>query len=71
MAWVESAAQGFVARHDSADAKGAGRVLETLIEARPRIEAVLGPTIDDEVTVVIHGSEWALTLAEPVLPLVR
>lgn len=71
MAWVETASHGFVARHDSGDADGARRVLETLADARPRVEGVLGPPAADEITVVMHGSEWELRMAAPVLPLVR
>jgi hypothetical protein len=70
MAWVETESQGFIARHDSEDPRSARRVLDTLAEARPQIEGVLSLP-KGEVTVVIHGSEWELRLAAPVLPLVR
>jgi hypothetical protein len=70
MAWVESEAHGFVARHDSEDPRSAQRVLDTLAEARPLIEDVLSP-LRGEITVVVHDSEWELRLAAPALSLVR
>ena len=72
MAWVETEAYGFVARHESEDPESAERVLESLADARPRVDGVLGaPSFDEELTVVIHDSELALNLAEPVLPFIR
>ncbi|MEA2425244.1 MAG: hypothetical protein QOH13_1654, partial [Thermoleophilaceae bacterium] len=71
MAWVETESHGFVARHESSDPRSARRVLETIADIRPRVEGVLGRARDEEPTIVIHGSEWALNLAEPVLPLLR
>jgi hypothetical protein len=70
MAWVESEAQGFVVRHDSEDPRSARRVLETITEARAMIDDVLVAP-KDEITIVVHGSDWELQLAEPVLPLIR
>src|SRR3954447_15599071 len=71
MAWVETEAHGFVARHESEDPESAAKILETMADVRPRVEGVLGRTREEEPTVVIHGSEWALNLAEPVLPVLR
>jgi hypothetical protein len=71
MAWVETEAYGFVARHESEDPRSAKRTLDALAAARPRIEGVLGPVGDEEVTVIIHASGFALNLAEPVLPFLR
>jgi hypothetical protein len=71
MAWVETEEHGFVARHESEDPESAHAVLGSLAEARPRIEGILGPPAGHELTVVVHGSEWALNLAEPWLPVIR
>src|SRR5215207_4789386 len=71
MAWVETEAHGFVARHDSDDPRSARKILDALAEARPWIEEVLVRPAGDELTVVIHGSGFALNLAEPVLPVIR
>jgi hypothetical protein len=71
MAWVETEGHGFVARHESEDPESASAILASLAEARERVEGVLGRPAGDELTVVIHGSEWALNLAEPWLPVIR
>jgi len=71
MAWVETEAHGFVARHDSDDPRSARKILDALAAARPWIEEVLVRPAGDELTVVIHGSGFALNLAEPVLPVIR
>jgi len=68
MAWVESASASFRARHDSADADDAYRVLQSLEHARDRLSALF-PRPLDGLTVVLHGGTVALSLTNPLLPL--
>jgi hypothetical protein len=68
MAWVESASASFRARHDSDDARDARRVLDSLELASGRL-LELFPRPLDGVTVVLHRGVVALTLTNPVLPL--
>ena len=70
MAWVETAAGDFTARHDSRDAEGAREVLATLTRARERIDPLFGVELG-EVTVVVHDMPMFLDLAHPSLILVR
>jgi len=70
VAWVESVSPSFRARHESADADDAARVLERLEHARDALAERLPRTAGD-VTVVIHGSSLSLSLAQPYLPLAR
>ena len=70
MPWVETSAPPFLARHPSGDAEGARRILATLEAARERVDAVLDVELS-EITVVIHDNELLLSLAHPVLPLLR
>ena len=69
MPWVESASPSFRARHDSAHAGDAERVLVSLERTRERL-AHLFPQEIEGFTVVMHGSTLSLTLANPMLPLV-
>lgn len=67
MAWVETASASFTARHDSADADDAQRVLMSLERARDQ----LGPLFrrrPEPITVVLHGSTVGLALTNPLLP---
>jgi hypothetical protein len=68
VAWVESASPCFRARHDSADADDAERVLHSLETTRERL-ADLFPRPVGELTVVLHRTTLALTLTNPLLPL--
>jgi hypothetical protein len=69
MPWVESASPSFRARHDSAQADAAARVLESLERTRERLEEHF-PRTAAELTVVLHRSTASLTMSNPVLPLV-
>jgi hypothetical protein len=69
MPWVESTSPSFRARHDSAHARDAERVLVSLERTRERL-ADLFPQEIEGFTVVMHGSTLSLTLANPILPLV-
>jgi hypothetical protein len=68
MAWVESASASFRARHESADADDADRVLHSLERARDDL-AELFPRTLSELTVVFHRSMASLSLANPLIPL--
>jgi hypothetical protein len=70
MAWVESESARFRARHEERDAEDAARMLAELDEARERIDALV-PEPPGEVTVVIHDSSFALSMAQPLLPVLR
>jgi hypothetical protein len=68
MPWDESVSPSFRARHDSAHADEADRVLYSLERTRARLAALFPRTVDD-VTVVLHRSTASLTFANPSLPL--
>jgi hypothetical protein len=68
MAWVESVSASFRARHESADADDADRLLHSLERTRDRVDGVFPHAVTD-MTVVFHRSMASLTLAMPVVPL--
>ncbi len=68
MAWVETLSASFRARHDSAQADDAHRVLLSLERARDRLSPLF-PRLPENITVVLHGGPFGLVLANPVLPL--
>jgi len=70
VAWVESASASFAARHESEDAGDAERVLDQLERARERLGELFSRAPGD-LTVVLHASPAALTLAQPYLALAR
>jgi hypothetical protein len=67
MPWVESVSPSFRARHDSAQADEAARILESLEHARERLEDYFPRTLAD-VTVIVHHSTMSLSLSNPLLP---
>ena len=69
-AWIESASENFVARHEERDQRDVGGVLDLLEDMRERLGPVFG-ALPDEVTVVLHPSVAQLDLAQPFLPVVR
>ena len=70
MPWVETASLSFVARHESAQARAAERVLDDLEAFREGLEGAF-ERVPGEVTVVIHPRPLMLSLAAPWLPLAR
>ena len=70
MPWVESISASFRARHDSADADDAARVLDQLEHARDALDKHFPRTVG-EISVVIHDSELGLALSQPYLLLAR
>jgi hypothetical protein len=69
MAWVETVSASFRARHDSADADDAHRVLLSLERTRDQLEPLF-PRSPTGITVVLHGGTTGLALTNPALPLV-
>jgi len=70
LAWLETASDTFVARHDERDAPDVERVLRQLEYARSRLDERF-PERVAELAVVMHGSAAQLDAAEPWLPLQR
>ena len=70
MAWLETASETFLARHDERDAPDVGRVLAQLEYTRGRLDARFPRTLG-ELIVVIHGSAAQLDAAQPWLPVQR
>jgi hypothetical protein len=68
MTWVETTSASFRARHDSAEAQDAERVLMSLERTREQL-AGLFPRVPDQITVVLHSGPFALALTNPLLPL--
>jgi hypothetical protein len=69
MTWVESVSPSFRARHDSADADGARRVLHSLELTRERLDEIFPQTVDD-LSVVLHRSVVSIWMTNPLLPLI-
>jgi hypothetical protein len=70
MAWVETESPNFTARHEERDADDVVELLGLLEGTRARMAEVF-PSVPDHVGVVIHGSNAALALAQPYIPIVR
>jgi hypothetical protein len=68
--WVETSSPHFAARHELVDDDDVADVLELLEGTRERL-GVAFADLPDEVAVVIHGSDAALTAAQPYLPVLR
>lgn len=67
MAWVESGSRSFRARHDSAHADDADRVLYSLERTREYLSEYFPHTVEG-ISVVFHPSAASLSLACPLLP---
>lgn len=70
MAWDETISASFRARHETADADDAQRVLDSLEQTRVRLDVLFPRTVAD-VTVVFHKSPLLLDLAHPLVPAER
>lgn len=68
MPWVESISPSFRARHESAQAGEAARVLDSLELTRERLSDYF-PRRPVGFTVVLHDSALSLSMAWPLLPL--
>ncbi len=70
MTWVETSSPNFTARHDHVDVDDAVAVLELVEGTRERLGTIF-TRVPDDVAVVLHSSQFELSLAQPYLPLVR
>ncbi len=70
MSWEETISPSFRARHESADADDAARVLDSLEATRARLDVLFPRTVAD-VTIVFHRSARLLDLAHPLVPAER
>ncbi len=70
MPWVETGSLSFVARHESAQADAAQRVLADLEDFRASLDDVF-EKVPGAISVVIHPRPLMLALAAPWLPLAR
>ena len=70
MPWVETASPHFAARHELDDEDDVVGVLELLEGTRERLGSAF-PVLPGEVEVIVHGSDAALTVAQPYLPVLR
>jgi hypothetical protein len=68
--WVETESPHFAARHELIDDDDVADVLELLEGMRERLGGAFA-TLPDEVAVVVHGSDAALSAAQPYLPILR
>jgi hypothetical protein len=68
--WTESSSPNFEARHEDSDVRAAAAVLELLENTRESLARIF-PQVPEEVTVVMHATPFALSLAAPALPLAR
>jgi hypothetical protein len=66
--WTESSSPHFEARHEDSDERGTAAVLELLETTREALARVF-PQVPEEVTVVMHATPFALSLAAPALSL--
>ena len=70
MSWVETTSPHFSARHEEHDADDVVGVLELLEGTRDRLGEAF-ERLPEQVAVVVHPSPFALSLAQPYLPVVR
>ena len=70
VSWVETTSPHFSARHEEHDAEDVVGVLELLEGTRERLAEAFAQ-LPDHVAVVVHGSPFALSLAQPYLPVIR
>jgi hypothetical protein len=66
MSWEQSSSASFRARHASADATDAQRVLRSLEHVRVQLQLSFN-RIPDEMTVVLHSHQAALALSNPLI----
>lgn len=70
-AWVETASEHVVARHDDRDTRDAERLVGELEALCVHTAELLEVEIPAEIALVLHGTPLQLDLAQPMLPLVR
>ena len=70
MAWVETQSLSFTARHDEADAAAVQDLLADLESFRAELAELFERTPGD-IAVIVHPHQYALSIAQPWLPLAR
>lgn len=70
MTWVETASRHFAARHEEDDSDDVAQVLEQLESTREQLTPAFG-RMPGTVSVVIHASDTALRVAQPMVPMMR
>jgi hypothetical protein len=70
MPWDETSSASFRARHDTADAADARRVLQSLEHVRVQLGEVFG-RLPSETTVILHSHPLALAMSNPVFGATR
>jgi hypothetical protein len=70
VSWEETASDHFAARHDGAEAADAREVLRLLEDTRALLGERFRRLPEQEVSVVLHGTQAQLDVAQPLLPLV-
>ncbi|HWI21984.1 MAG TPA: hypothetical protein VNT22_05145 [Baekduia sp.] len=70
MTWVESGSRNFAARHEEDDTDDVSEVLELLEATRDQVSPAFA-RMPGTVHVVAHGSDLALGLAQPMVPVMR
>ena len=70
MSWVETTSPHFSARHEEHDQQDVIGVLELLEGTRERLGQAF-TELPGHVAVIVHGGPFALSLAQPYLPILR
>lgn len=70
MTWVESASRHFSARHEEDDFEDVAGVLEQLEATREQLKPAFG-RMPGTVAIVVHASDAALCLSQPMVPIMR
>jgi hypothetical protein len=70
VSWVETTSPHFSARHEEVDDDDVVGVLELLEGTRERLAEAF-PALPEHAAVIVHGSNFALSLAQPYLPVIR
>ena len=70
MPWVETDSASFTARHEAADAEAAQELLDELERFRDDLSGLF-EVVPGDLSVIVHSSAAALSLAHPWLPLAR
>lgn len=72
MAWEETRSPSFVARHERRDEQDVVALLELLEGTREQLCEAFGENrVPRDITIVVHGSDAALAVAQPVLLVAR
>jgi hypothetical protein len=70
MAWTEARSATFAARFEEEDTADVAALLDQLETTHEQLGSAFG-RVPEHVAIVVHGSNTQLSLAQPVLPIVR